>query len=483
MKHQTSQFWLLLVAVLAAGTVHAKLDGRQLHGLSADYVTPHLTWASAPAPRPPRVLFIVPRGGAREVIELHQRLAMDWSAYLCYDHGSIAKSDMYDAPYEGTSYLEKQQELMARLESDYDLIVLGEVMFRALPDEAKYVILSKVEKGAGLLLVQQGGPERLPYRKLYQNRLPEPDFLQDFPRSMAIRPEQTGPMLQASQLGAGRMVHLSYYGKRPHGLSLTPYLPYNREWAARYENALAWVGRLCLWTAGVTPTATCHSAALAETPEFEFGAPVRLDAVQAGPGQVRCRLRNQFNQVVQEGDYDGRQLVLPDLAPGRYFCDFLVRQGEQTASFGYYEFTVAAPVGKVGLDVPEVHELQAAINGRLTLGKPFARPLQVRVELLDSPYYRVWQRREYTLAAGQAALDWQLSSDHLPTIAGIVRSGADRSPRLDSRPVPSLGRGTQCPGQRALQSALRVLHDAHLRHQGRRRRRQAVPVVLPARRL
>ncbi len=301
MRHHTFPQWLVLVAVLAAGTVHAKLDGRQLHGLSADYVTPHLTWAASPAPRPPRVLFIVQRDGAREVIELHQRMAMDWTAYLCYDHGSIAKSDMYDAPYEGTSYLEKQQELMARLEGDYDLIVLGEVMFRALPDEAKYLVLTKVEKGAGLLLVQQGAPERLPYRKLYQNRLPELDFLPDFPRSMAIRPEQTGPMLQASQLGAGRIVHLSYYGKRPHGLSLTPYLPYNREWAARYENALAWVGRLCLWTAGIAPTATCRSAAFAETPEFESGAPVRLDAVLTGPGQARYRLRNPFNQVVNEG--------------------------------------------------------------------------------------------------------------------------------------------------------------------------------------
>ena len=420
MRQHTFPFCIMLAA-LAAGPVHAKLDGRQLHGLSADYVTPHLIWASSPSPALPRVLFIVPRSGAREVIELHQRLTMNWSAYLCYDHTCIAKSDMYDAPYEGTSLLEKQQELMARLESDYDLIVLGEVLFRALPDEAKYIILTKVEKGAGLLLVQQGGPERLPYRKLYLNRLPEPDFLLDFPRSMGMRPEQTGPMLQASQLGAGRIVHLSYYGRRSHGLSLTPYLPYNREWAARYENALAWVGRLCLWTASVTPAATCRSAALAETPTFEFDAPVRLDAVLTGLGQARCRLRNQFNQVLRESDYDGQQLVLSDLAPGSYFCDFMVRQGEQTVSFGYYEFAVASPVGKVDVAVPEVHELQAAINGRLTLEKPFERPLRVRVELMDSPYDRVWHRREFTLASGQAALDWQLPSDHLPTIAAIVR--------------------------------------------------------------
>ena len=218
-----------MLAALAAGSVHAKLDGRQLHGLSADYVTPHLIWASSPTPVLPRVLFIVPRSGAREVIELHQRLAMNWSAYLCYDHTCIAKSDMYDAPYEGTSLLEKQQELMARLEDDYDLIVLGEVLFRALPDEAKYIILTKVEKG-WTCCWSAWRSERLPYRKLYLNRLQEPDFLLDFPSSMSTRPEQTKPMLQASQLGAGRIVHLSYYGKRSHGLSLTPYLPYNREW-------------------------------------------------------------------------------------------------------------------------------------------------------------------------------------------------------------------------------------------------------------
>ena len=102
MKHQTSQFWLLLVAVLAAGTVSAKLDGRQLHGLSADYVTPHLTWASAPAPRSPRVLFIVPRGGVYDkvIANLEEIKARGGPVIAIVEEGDDEAAKLADAVIE-----------------------------------------------------------------------------------------------------------------------------------------------------------------------------------------------------------------------------------------------------------------------------------------------------------------------------------------------------------------------------------------------
>ena len=89
--------------------------------------------------------------------------------------------------------------------------------------------------------------------------------------------------------------------------------------------------------------------------DIRVDAQRRLDAVLTGSGQVRCRLRNQFNQVLYESDYDGRQLALPDLAPGSYFCDFWCDKANRPSASDTM-IAVASPVGKVDLAVPEVHE-------------------------------------------------------------------------------------------------------------------------------
>ena len=50
--------------------------------VSERVVTPHTAWAKPYAGKAPRVLFIVPRWKAREVVEIAQRLTMDYAVVM-----------------------------------------------------------------------------------------------------------------------------------------------------------------------------------------------------------------------------------------------------------------------------------------------------------------------------------------------------------------------------------------------------------------
>jgi hypothetical protein len=50
--------------------------------ISEEVVTPHTAWAKPYGQKAPSILFIVPRWGAREVVELAQRMSMNYSVVM-----------------------------------------------------------------------------------------------------------------------------------------------------------------------------------------------------------------------------------------------------------------------------------------------------------------------------------------------------------------------------------------------------------------
>ena len=65
----------LMVAAVAAGSEVGRPSVSDLNGEAR---TPHVAWANPCAGGRLRALFIVPKNRSREVIELAQRLAMEW---------------------------------------------------------------------------------------------------------------------------------------------------------------------------------------------------------------------------------------------------------------------------------------------------------------------------------------------------------------------------------------------------------------------
>ena len=128
------------MALLITTTIaHAagRADGAFLHQITNSYVTPHLDWAKPLAGGAPKVLFIVPRKSAREVVELSQRMNIDSQSVVSYNSVTLATDSVYESLVTGTSVNEKARELAEKLEVRYDAIVLANVDMQALPLEAQ----------------------------------------------------------------------------------------------------------------------------------------------------------------------------------------------------------------------------------------------------------------------------------------------------------------------------------------------------------
>ncbi|HOJ39009.1 MAG TPA: hypothetical protein PK644_00910, partial [bacterium] len=155
---------ILLFSLIFPLFAAARHNGDYLHVITTSYVTPHLVWGKPLSTGKIKCLFIVGRQGAREVVELWQRMDLDYEAVTVFHSGLLAMEDMYEGQVEGTTAYEKKKELLTKLEKDYDVFILGNVRFDILPSEVKYRILEKVKNGAGLVFFYNHGTI---YKKIF----------------------------------------------------------------------------------------------------------------------------------------------------------------------------------------------------------------------------------------------------------------------------------------------------------------------------
>lgn len=92
-----------------------------------------------------KALFLVPRFGAREVVELSQRMDIEHTVIMFQDVKQLGDDLVIGAEQE--LMLEKLDSALAL---DYDLIVIGNIHWDAIPEEQQFKILKKVSDGAGL---------------------------------------------------------------------------------------------------------------------------------------------------------------------------------------------------------------------------------------------------------------------------------------------------------------------------------------------
>ena len=104
---------LLLSALLAGTAVFAKHDGWYVNDLTENYKTEHLSWDKTTASL--NVFFYVQPTGARDVIELVQRMNIKYTPFLTQTYYIYASEGVYRAALSGTSPYEKNEELRAKL--------------------------------------------------------------------------------------------------------------------------------------------------------------------------------------------------------------------------------------------------------------------------------------------------------------------------------------------------------------------------------
>ena len=367
---------LCLFAAALLAPLYGKFNGDYLNRITTSYVTPHYRFQTKPDSKQIRALFILSRSGARDAVETVQRMPMEAEYFLTYNQNVFAQEDMYESTIEGTSRYEKEKELTAKLDKEYDVCAVGFFEFTRLPESAQLRLLRAVTSGMGLILVHPAGVRQLPYRKLYAEPSAVPEELKKFAQPSGKR------KLEAWKVGKGRLIALSWGGSTlPKDRSCLPSIPYSNQWKTQNENAAAFLGMLCRYGAG--------REIAARNPEI--------------------RIRDRWNRDVTS---------LKSLPGGVYYRDELGENG----AFLVTEFQVPSAVGKVNIALPETVKKKEVIRGTLTMEKASGQAMEATLELLDSPYGRIWHRQTFSLPAGQKQLAFTWKDYYMPTLAGYVRA-------------------------------------------------------------
>ena len=127
--------------------------------ISGAFVSPHIPWARPLAGGKLDTIFIVPNSDTREVVELAQRLDLNYKVIM------TAKYDSFlDTEHAGRHAVPQYSKLVLTLAKErlhpainYDLIFIGKLAWKALPDFVQASILERVKNGAGLIYIESSG--------------------------------------------------------------------------------------------------------------------------------------------------------------------------------------------------------------------------------------------------------------------------------------------------------------------------------------
>ncbi|MBO7721195.1 MAG: beta-galactosidase [Kiritimatiellae bacterium] len=373
-----------LFCAAAAVPAPGAMQCRFLHEMTGEVVTPHHDFRGSAAERPLKTLFLLDRGGGRDAVEAVQRFNVAPTYFLMVSGNRIAVEDMYESAWKGTTLHEKTRELDVKLGEKYDLYVFGRKWLTSVNEEHRYRILKAVhDEGAGLLLVSDTGTPRIPYRRVYAEKLPVPEFAAKFPREY----EKTS--LQGWRFGRGRVVELAWRcaSGTPH-FSLAPSFPVNDEWLAKYENAMALVGAAMRYAAG-------------------------RDDTPSEPAVTR--LRDRFNRKVADAT-----------CGGRYFRDVIGANGAVAVE----EVVTASPVGGMYVEADEAVKPGTPFTVKAVWTNASPLVAAARFETVESPFGRVMTRRECPVAAGATEVSAEIADARISTKAGYARvTLLDRSGR------------------------------------------------------
>lgn len=362
---------LFLLSCLTVTTAMGYQMEKDFNRLTEDFVSPHIAWAKPYAGGKVRALFIVPRGGAREAIEVAERLDLDYQYVMTLSQdelGWTSKSGPY-APAEGVSLEEMTQELNTKLKQDYDVIITGLINWDMFPRESLYTIMKKVHDGTGLVSC---------YHKFGRNKLVERLFAKPqvaySPASLLYGvPWQAVPVLDSMQAGEivelrqfhdGRMALFNYPG-RPIFCCLTPVLPDTDTTSYRdlhYEYYQSVLLKGILWAAKKEPRIAISEIALgADTLDRKAlpTTPLVVKIAAPTPGlKAEVTVRNEddvvmLNQALPVAG-EALRVTMPVLPAGKYFADVILRSGTASANWGSTAFTVTSEpnVATVTLDRP-----------------------------------------------------------------------------------------------------------------------------------
>ena len=357
--------------------------------------TPHLKWAKPYYRGPVRALFITHRNAMREVIELAQRMSLDYTVFAAEATTKFASTEQ-DKGWtliRGNSAEEMAERLRGDLAQRWDVIVIGNLKWDELPMDCRYLILKQVSEGTGLVGYLPKGEYEYLDRVLAQPREEVETLARDFPFQVLPAFSKyesfqafSRDCFQVTRLKEGRIAFLRGFGV-PKLQMMTPG-PGGEPGAnqADYDYHLALAIRMILWGAQKEPEATIELPAPEATRFDRSELPTELPVIVAsqrplGPAKLRLEVRDRSGRVWHEAAQDVAvaegnvelALALPRLPHGSCLANMWLEQGGKIVNFATAAVQVTSDthLAEVTLD-RESFSCSEPVTGKIAIANPQA---------------------------------------------------------------------------------------------------------------
>ena len=388
--------------------------------------------------KPLRVFFLTPTNYDREIIELAQRMDLDYRTTFCYSR-----------EIKGAA-CEKLAQVVAK--ADPECLVISAIFWSALTPQFRKTVLRRVADGMGLVYID---PTRLdkPFGQAMKLKPLGPEgVVRGIPLAATGLVAQNGPpakWIRCAQFGKGRIAlvhHKVRLYKRGWSHGIANFVPRahapNPDWATRlpfrqdslhyfriffavpadpfgaadpYTYAL--LVRAMVWTSGAGGQTTIRDVTVAPRGK---GLTAAIDVTGADKHRVACRARDRFGRTVWTVDQvavgpKGAAVPLPSLGSGAHFLDAQLTDTKGRV-VDFYSTRFACPGGPVTIAgfVPKrvyfTRDEQPTFELRLTNRASTPKPVRLRLSL-DDGWNRTLVRadRTLTLEPGTQTLTWPVA--------------------------------------------------------------------------
>jgi len=395
----------------------------------------HENWANPYWSGPINVLLTTGVRTSRDVIELQQRLQIEYD--YVYRHGGklLNKYSIYLAGPGQRS--EDEIQLLKRYlkQNHYDVMVLHDFLIKFFPEDVKNLIIEKVRRGMGILCI---GPEPLDKSSLL--KLLESVNLKHINAKKTDRnisnttgkshylinnvPFEKFPLISCKcyvgEFGKGRIVFLSggvdnlkiaaeyprfetYFEQ-----GLNPEYPY-------HEYSFMWLSRMVIWAAGKEPKVSLANLDIPNAPTIrgkDTSVKVIIENKIAADfrGNLHIKIRNNCYKTVHEKAmrclikgkcHEVVEIQFPSFLPrGHYTIDVFIRnRGERVVDFGSAAFEIENDLKIEQVEIEkDIYRNGESISGVVVIQNDSGtRKASIVEELIDT-HGRVLQAKEKDVA-------------------------------------------------------------------------------------
>lgn len=398
------------------------LDGDYLHKVTMNYVTPHQKWADPLAAGKIKALFITPRKlASREVVELAQRLSLDYEVVVTHSWTQLASSDKYSAEIQGTSPKEKEEEILRKLRGQYDVIVFANFSYDTLSTKVKYKILRHVNEGTGLLFTYTNSKEK----RLFKNVSSElGSYIFNLPWKAMEYFKHNGS-IEAYQFGRGRIACVNYGQRGDPGLT-PPVRGYSREWDQHYEYYLSLIAKTIIWASQKESgyALRIEKDGLSYTRKaLPSNLLVKVDSNENESLRLLFTIRDKYGRSIFNNDIlieaakgqVKREVRIPQLPAGEYYYEGILKNKDGILDWAAISFSV-----EDDFTISEIVYQEDSHQGEIILSKPALPRTKVKVSLVDN-HGRILDEELYSVKEHETVCNFSLSLEGYSTKMAIVK--------------------------------------------------------------